>query len=637
MKPILYEKSGADYAKNGIGVLSDVISGEVTTERNGAYECEFTYPVNGAFFSEIVPDKIIKVKANETSALQLFRIDRRSKEMDGKVKVYAKHISYDLNKLGVTPITKSSRNATAALTAILSNAVYNNTGFSVYSDITSSLSWGTDVPMSARACLGGVEGSILDVYGGEYEFDNFTIKLHAARGADNGVKIAYGKNLIDLSDDLDISTVYTALQPYVTDADGNIITLTEKILETSSVSSYGYHRVKTMDFTEFFGENETINESALRAKAYQYMNANPIDTPSQSITIDFVPLYQTKEYESIANLERISLCDLVTVEHALLGITVKAKCVKTVYDFVKERYKKIVLGNARSSFSKTLSKTETAAKAATDFQKTADSETRRISKEQTEKILGGSGGYVYMPTDSGGRASEIYILDNPSPAQAINVLRINYNGIGFSTTGINGTFTTAWTIDGKFNASYIVSGILNASLIKAGTLTDTDNTTSLNLSNGKITISGQYSGNLEIWSNGITFYHSNNTVATSMFMSESNKGVVTAEHIKVGTRGSEKIDLDIYNGKGTILSDEIQVSSLYLKDGSSTATIEYDNGYVTYASPLASIGYSLQYNGVEYGSFFLSASNNPILKFGSRQFTPRRVTIDGVSMYVLAT
>ena len=631
MKPILYEKSGADYTKNGIGVLSDVISGEVTTERNGAYECEFTYPVNGAFFSEIVPDKIIKVKANETSALQLFRIDRRSKEMDGKVKVYAKHISYDLNKLGVTPITKSSRNATAALTAILSNAVYNNTGFSVYSDITSSLSWGTEAPMSARACLGGVEGSILDIYGGEYEFDNFTIKLHSARGADNGVRIAYGKNLIDLSDDLDISTVYTALQPYVTDADGNIITLTEKILETSSVSSYGYHRVKTMDFTEFFGENETINESALRAKAYQYMNANPIDTPSQSITIDFVPLYQTKEYESIANLERISLCDLVTVEHALLGITVKAKCVKTVYDFVKERYKKIVLGNARSSFSKTLSKTETAAKAATDFQKTADSETRRISKEQTEKILGGSGGYVYAPTDSAGRASEIYFLDNPDPAQAVNVLRINYSGIGFSSTGINGTFTTAWTIDGKFNASYIMSGILNASLIKSGTLQDASGTTSLDLTTGKFSVSQSTSNRrLDIYNSGISLVNtSNSTTIGGLWANPPKVSMPTGQFDDAFADNVSCETIKIYADLTSMLSGR--------------ATLNYSGGAIvsdsTVKMPKLSIA---DRNGIEKGYISYSSTSDKVtasidrLYVKGELYIPLNITINGMTYSILA-
>ena len=631
MKPILYEKSGADYTKNGIGVLSDVISGEVTTERNGAYECEFTYPVNGAFFSEIVPDKIIKVKANETSALQLFRIDRRSKEMDGKVKVYAKHISYDLNKLGVTPITKSSRNATAALTAILSNAVYNNTGFSVYSDITSSLSWGTDVPMSARACLGGVEGSILDIYGGEYEFDNFTIKLHSARGADNGVKIAYGKNLIDLSDDLDISTVYTALQPYVTDADGNIITLTEKILETSSVSSYGYHRVKTMDFTEFFGENETINESALRTKAYQYMNANPIDTPSQSITIDFVPLYQTKEYESIANLERISLCDLVTVEHALLGITVKAKCVKTVYDFVKERYKKIVLGNARSSFSKTLSKTETAAKAATDFQKTADSETRRISKEQTEKILGGSGGYVYAPTDSAGRASEIYFLDNPDPAQAVNVLRINYSGIGFSSTGINGTFTTAWTIDGKFNASYIMSGILNASLIKSGTLQDSSGTTSLDMTTGKFSVSQSTSNRrLDIYNSGISLVNTSNSTII---------GGLWANPPKVSMPTGRFDDAVADN----VSCETIKIFADLTSARSGIASLSYSGGAIVSDTPVKVPKISvIDRNGIEKGYISYNSTSNKVmasidrLYVGGELYTPLNITISGTTYSILA-
>lgn len=635
MKPILYSSTESFFSTYGIGVLPDTIKMTATRQLNGIDEIEFLYPVSGAFYNSIALERIIKIKPDETSLPQLYRIDSISKEIDGIVTFTAKHISYDLNKNCVIPFTQTGVNATTALSNVLSHTA-NNNNFTAWSDITTTHNFEVKEPMSARKCFGGVEGSILDVYGGEYEFDNFTVKLHQSRGSDNGVRIAYGKNLTGLRADSSVENTYTAIFPYCIDED-NVITLSEHIIELQSASSFAIPRVRALDLSDKFGENEAMTETNLRTKANAWLAANDIDDISQNIEVNFVQLWQTKEYASIANLERVSLGDLVTVEYQKLGVSVKAKVIKTVYDCLNERYEKIELGNVRSNFAATLGKTINDVNKIKNYVDQAPTITKKIAQEQTELILGGDGGYVYFKQDANNRVKEIYWMDNPDPDLAVHVLRINYQGIGFSSTGLNGTYSTAWTLDGKFNASYIVSGILNASLIKAGTLTDANNTTSLNLSNGKIQITGQHSGDLELWSNGVTFYHENSTVAASMFLSQSDTGVITAEQILVGIRDSERINLYINNNDGYVSSDYGAFYYLRLRDGSTYAEAEYDNGYVKWTDPIASIGFSLQRNNIEYGSFFLSSTNNPVIQFGNQQFTPRQVTIDGVSMYVLAT
>lgn len=503
MNPVLYYKNENDYSMNGIGVLADCISGNVIEERNGMYECSFTYPISGAFYSEIVPDRIIKVKPNETSNLQLFRIKAASKVMNGLQTFYAEHISYDLNKNIVPPLANTTANATALMQHIIGKASYTST-FTAYSDIETAKTFSTSIPMSIRKCLGGVEGSILDLFRGEYEFDNYTVKLHQNRGEDNGVRIAYGKNLTGLNSNIDISSTYTAIFPYCVNDNQETIQLPEKVIELSSAANYGCPRVKDIDLSDKFAENEEMTVEKLRQKANAYLAGNSIDSISQNIVIDFVSLYQTKEYANIANLERVRLCDIVTVEHPQMGINVKAKCIKTTYDFVNERMLKIELGNARSNFVSTVNTISTVTGKLTTFAENSVSTTKKIANQQTALILGGDGGYVYFKPDSDGRVKEIYWMDTNDPDTAVHVLRINYQGIGFSSNGINGTYTTAWTLDGIFNANFIQSGVINGSLIKTGVIQDASGTTSIDLSTGKISVTQSESNKaLDIYNSGV--------------------------------------------------------------------------------------------------------------------------------------
>lgn len=470
MIPILYKNDETNFLRNGIGTLKDCMECIVTEERNGIYECKFKYPVTGQFYSEISPDRIIKVKSNETSDLQLFRIYETSKPQKGIVTFNAQHISYDLNSNIVSPLSLKSVNAAYALTKILENTCFEH-HFTAVSTLSTIGNFKITEPVSARNCFGGMEGSILDNFGGEYEFDNFTVKLHANRGADNGVSISYGKNLTNINADTNIQSVYTSIYPYAIDADENLHILPEKVITLGTASSYGAARTLALDLSDKFEDGETITETKLRNYANAYASNNNIDTPDENIKVSFVQLWQSKEYETIALLERVKLCDIVTVKHPILGVSVKTKVIKTTYDSLKEKYVEIELGTARSNFADTLNKVKSDVKTMSDFIKTQPSVMERAIQNATKLITGNSGGYVVLhDSNDDGYPDEILIMDKPNIEEALKVWRWNNSGLGYSSTGYNGDFALAMTIDGSIVADFITSGTLSADLIKTGVL-----------------------------------------------------------------------------------------------------------------------------------------------------------------------
>ena len=196
MIPILFDENTTDFDTFGIGALKDTISCEVTEERNGEYECIFKYPVNSFMFTEIQNGKIIKVKASDKPNLQLFRIYRISTVLDGVITVYAQHISYDLLGIATSPMRNAPTSPALALSQTLDKSATSH-NFNSYTDLTESRNFGIETPKSIRSALGS-DDSVLAIYGGEFEWDNFTVKLHLARGIDTGVTIEYGKNLTDM-------------------------------------------------------------------------------------------------------------------------------------------------------------------------------------------------------------------------------------------------------------------------------------------------------------------------------------------------------------------------------------------------------------------------------------------------------
>ena len=339
MIPILYDALEKDFTTNGIGFLTDAVSCIVTEERNGIYELALTYPTKGHLAKYLENDAIIKAKANDEDNPQLFRIYNHTKAVGENTTWYGEHISYELNGNPVDCFTVSEVNGERALHELLDAAILPHE-FTCASDITTTNSTSIDGAVSVRNAMGGTEGSLLDVWGGEYHYDNYRVELLKARGVDNGVTIEYGKNLIDAKQEKNIADVVTVIFPYAKyTAEGaeqkTYITLPEKVLQHENANKYATLRCEIVDFSGEWESGTIITTDMLRAKAKEYLGKLSTE-PKVNITLSFASLKKTKDYKNIKAFESVKLCDIVTVKILPLDINVKAKITKVKYDSIKE-------------------------------------------------------------------------------------------------------------------------------------------------------------------------------------------------------------------------------------------------------------------------------------------------------------
>lgn len=474
MNPVLYESTESTFETNGLGVLSDTISCQVIEERNGIFEITLEYPLTGIHYQEIKQRRIIFVKPNPYEDPQPFRIYRITKPLSGRITVYAQHISYDLSGVPVSPF--SSGSVTGALSGLKTNAAVTNP-FGFWTDKTSTGDFAVTAPTSTRTLLGGSDGSILDVFGGEYKFDRWTVRLYNNRGKNSGVSIRYGKNLMDLQQDENISNVVTGIYPYWLSSEGELTELPEKIV--NAPGTYDFTRISAIDFSGDFEEAPT--EEQLRDRANDYISSNNVGVPTVSITVEFQPLEQTEEYKDIALLERVNLCDTVNVEYSELGVSATAKCVKTTYDALKDKYISIELGDAKTNIADTIIQQQQEIN-----EKPSVSFLEQAVINATNWITGNKGGYVIFQRNADGQPYEILIMDTPDINTATKVWRWNNGGLGYSSNGYEGPFATAITQDGAIVANFITTGTLQANLIKSGIIQSRDGRAYFNLDTGQI-------------------------------------------------------------------------------------------------------------------------------------------------------
>ena len=489
MIPVLYKANATNFASFGIGVLKDCTSCEVTEERNGAFECEFKYPINGPLYKEIAEERIVKAKPNDTAKDQVFRIYRISTPINGEITVYAQHISYDLSSVAALQWKEESISPSLAMERVFRNTATPH-NFTCHTDYSTSKPFSVARPQSVRACLGGVAGSFLDLWGGEYEWDNFHVIHHQGRGQKTGVVIEYGKNLTDLEHDNETTDVYTDLLPYavITAEDGpeTVVTLPEVLLPIADATLV-QRKTLIKDFTEYFDEENPVTEEGLRAYANNYLKNNPLGTAVPTLTVAFEPLWKQPDY--VAVLERVSLCDTVTIRHSVLGITAKTKVITTVYDTLAEKYVSITLGSAKANLLNNVSAAEAAAEEASTKIDRFPALMNSAIKNATGLITGQTGGYVVIHTDTDtGKPYELLILDAPTIGEAVNVWRWNVGGLGFSKNGYNGPYETAITADGQIVADFITSGSLVANIIKAGVLQSQDGSSYWDLETGEVVL-----------------------------------------------------------------------------------------------------------------------------------------------------
>lgn len=462
MKPRLYPENETNFESNGLGPLSDALACTVEENRNGAFELSMEYPVTGVLFDELKHGSIIFAPPNDSSEPQPFRVYGKSTPLSGVVTVRAKHISYQLSHIPVSPFTAGS--CAAALQGLKTNAV-EPCPFDFWTDKETTATFTVTEPASARSLLGGVAGSVLDVYGGEYEFNRYTVKLHKARGHDSGVVIAYGKNLVDIDQEESIENTITGVYPYYKDTNGNVLELPEKVVSSASAHNFPYPRTVPLDCSQEWQETPSVEQ--LRAYASAYVKKEGIGVPSVSLKVSFVPLWQTEEYKAIAPAERLNLCDIATVRFEKLGVNARAKVVQTVYDVLAGRYESITLGEASTNLADTIVAQDKAINAKAD---TSDLEA--AAANASAWITGNKGGYVVLRRNADGQPYELLIMDKPTIEEATKVWRFNKSGLGYSSTGYNGTYGLAMTQDGQIVADYITTGTLSANLLRAGVLQD---------------------------------------------------------------------------------------------------------------------------------------------------------------------
>lgn len=467
MIPILFQTmtEGTVPTNYGIGPLSDCISCTVTEERNGGYELAMTYAVEGIHASDIEPNRFILAKPNYTDDPQIFRIYKVGKTISGAFTVNAQHISYDLSGKVISSGTASSAVAACALLQAKAGS------FTINTDKTVSAAFSITAPSSVRSWFGGKQGSLLDIYGGEWKYDNYTASLKQARGSDRGVEIRYAKNLTQLSQLLDMSNLCTGVIPFYIDQDGNKTVGTK----VSTGLTLDVDRDIAIDFSQDVDpESGTAISTQLANLASAYITNTNLTSITNSITLDFV--------QSGKLTERVDLCDTVHIFFEALGISAAAKCVKTVWNVLEERYTSTTFGDARTNICDTI------ASAQKQLQETpSTSFMAEAIAHATELITGNLGGYVILHDSNGdGEPDEILIMDTADIATATNVWRWNKNGLGYSGTGYAGPYGTAITSDGKIVADYVATGTLNANLIKAGVISDTGGNFTLNMTSGDV-------------------------------------------------------------------------------------------------------------------------------------------------------
>ena len=559
MIPVLYQKDEINFTSNGIGRLIDMIDMSVEEELNAVYAIEFVYPVDGRLFDYMIKNGgVVYTTHDEKGDFQAFDIVGHTTELDGRVTFRGEHIRYRLKNYIVKPFEASS--CAAAGAGIISNSLPRNNPFSFWTDKTTTGNFKLEVPQVAVSLLGGVEGSLLDVYGhGEYVFDMFDVKLYANRGIETGATIRYGKNMIDLNREYDESDIYSAIAPYwskdgVTVYTPDLYVISgncpiDKMVWTNQNGinitdnngqniEFQYAKIvpRPLDLTDNFEEEPT--QQLLIDAAISYMERNKPWIPDENIEIDFVALWQSPEYESVAALQRFALGDKVSVYYPEVNLICENKqVIRVVYDPLNERYKSMELGNPKVSLSEAIvdSSEDDIRDIVEEYIPKSNALDKAIA-HATQLISGGLGGHVVLKTNANGEPEELLIMDTDDINTAVNVWRWNQGGLGHSHNGYDGPYDdVALTMDGRINANMITTGLLNAALIKAGVLSDEAGRNYWNLETGEFSLQG-YAKTADVISDVDVEYAQNQSATTAPTSGWSTTAPVWQDGYYIWTR-----------------------------------------------------------------------------------------------------
>lgn len=363
MNPVLYKADERSFRTFGLGEISDAYKVTVTRERNGNYDLYIKYPVNGHFASVFKVEMKIKSDAGKRTKWQTFEINRIVKDSSEHIEIYARHISMRTSDIALKPIVKASKiNAETAL-RLWKESLVGDDVFDVSSDIQTlgNISWEVDKIGSARKALGGASGSILDVFGGEYEFDNNLIILHKQMGRKAPTVLEYGRNLLSVEEESLLDGNYTSIYPFARytpngeESHEDLVTLPEHILDSPYLRLYAQRRISLVDFSSKFDDKHPPTAEKLRSLGQSYIKSNNIGAPKISTEVSYVDLSHTLDYQDFGVMEEVELCDIIPLYYPQFDITTTTeKVVKVVYDVYTDSNEEITLGTIGQSLSSSM-------------------------------------------------------------------------------------------------------------------------------------------------------------------------------------------------------------------------------------------------------------------------------------------
>ena len=478
------------YNTQGLGALPDFLEATVSAKLNGALFFKGTYPVNGFNSQYLVDQNILQMFVDETRPRQRMRIYlTETNPIDNTITVEAEPIFNDIRRSVVNLYDTGTSSVTAQQAFNVAKQLAKPT-ISTRFTFNSTVSTTTPVKIEKANMLeffGGKEGSILDRFHGEFEKDNNMLRHVPRLGTDHKIKAIYTKNLTGIDLEIDAQSVLVGVYPFISSSSEgeDEITLPEEVIFTDYVDDYPAGYVSFVDF-----KDKATDVATLREAAKDWLKTN-IDKqkPQVSGSIELVPLRHQRGYEKFVDLEKVSMGDGVDVYHPQLKVNMSARIVEYTFNVLTNSYDKLVVGNVKTNFlENTENNVSNLINDAIDQLKNGGEISDLINDivdHQTDIITGQDGGYVLL--DPKEAPSRILIMDTPDKNTARNVLQINNAGIGFSKTGINGTYDTAWTLDGGFNASFITAGEIVGITIRGTTLISDGTDYRTSIANGKMT------------------------------------------------------------------------------------------------------------------------------------------------------
>ncbi|EGP5143033.1 CHAP domain-containing protein [Enterococcus faecium] len=507
MRPVLYSSTDTDFTAGGIGILSDCKKCLVTEEANGSYTVELSFPINAKFSSQLEDHNYqIKCKPNATDDFHIFYIYNHYKDMaTGLLYVYGKSRTMKLGNRAVRKLEFERVTCQEAM-RYLEKSMDQSSDIHLFSDITRVGSTSIEVSNPLK-CIKGIDGSLNQIFGGEMKHEPFQLSLLNRRGRDHVTTFKYRKNLTGLKVEINFDGLLTRIFPYadIQNNEGETERIFGNPVDSPNVNKYdGEIYSEYVQFTEDQGVTDQKSLNEVAKKYFSSINPN-CDQPNVSIELNIRKMEDTVLAKRFKKFREVGLFDTFDIFHERFKINITAQITKVVYDSLSERVESLEAGDTKYTFfekqkqeiSDTL-KGYTGKKYASDFIDVV-----------TNIISGNDGGHViWWPKN---RPTDLFFCDHPKLAEAKQVLRINKSGIGFSSKGWQGPFTTAWTLDGKFNANFIQTGIIRADVFQ-NSFNKTGDV--LRLVNGLLEIKNKNQKIMQLTRNGMEFWNSKESIGT---------------------------------------------------------------------------------------------------------------------------